>query len=471
MIFNKRTKIIATIGPSSDSPELLEKLIVNGADCIRLNFSHGDHTSHGKIIQLIRKVEKKLERNIAIIADIQGPKMRVGIMPKEGVMLNDGEEVTLDCSKNQYEGAIIPIRSETFAEGTKVGDPVFLDDGVIKLEITEKQGGVFKARVVKGGLLFSNKGINVPSLQIKGSVLSAKDRSDIEFAVASNADYVAISFLRDANDVREAKAYINNPHIKVIAKIERPEAIKNIDEIIEESDAVMVARGDLGIETPLWELPIRQKEIIEKVRAKMKPVIVATQMLDSMIRNPLPTSAEVSDVANAVYDSADAVMLSGETASGKNPLEAVEMMGKILQSTEKSQHYVEDLNEAIHTPFLSIARSASDIASEIKSKAIFVETLSGETAKTISYFRPKNMIIAITDNEKIACQLALVWGVIPYVLKKKSIKKIQDLITPIAETLKEKNFLKSGDTIVCVYDETFKLSGKANTNTISIQTV
>ncbi|MDO8739990.1 MAG: pyruvate kinase [Candidatus Woesearchaeota archaeon] len=468
MFFKKKTKIIATVGPSSEREDILEKMILAGVDCIRLNFSHNDHKSHGKIIKSIRKIEKKLVKHIAIIADIQGPKIRVGILPKEGLVLNDGQKILLDSSTKYFVNNTIPIPSKTFMDSTSEGNVVFFDDGTIKIKITNKNKSIFSAVVIKGGVLFSNKGINVPSLYIKGSVLSQKDKSDIIFAVKSGVDYVAISFLRDANDVKEARKFLKNTEVKIIAKIERPEALLNIDQIIDEADAIMIARGDLGIETPLWELPVRQKEIVERVRNKMKPVIVATQMLDSMIRNPIPTRAEVSDVANAVYDSADAVMLSGETASGKNPLEAVEMMRKVLESTEIIQNYTENSNNYGSSRFLSISKSAADIASEVNAKAIFVKTISGESARTISFFRPKNNIVAITTNPKIACQLSLVRGVIPFVTKKKSAKNIKDLILSIDLV---KNFLKNGDVIVCVYDVNFNFSKETNINTITIESI
>ena len=471
MLFNKKTKIIATIGPASEKEEILEKILASGVDCVRLNFSHGDHAEHGKKIRTIKRIDKKLKKHTAIIADIQGPKMRVGSMPKEGVMLKEGETIILDCSKKEFADNIIPVPSATFMDGTKQGSKVFLDDGVLILKIISKNKAVFEAVVIKGGVLFSNKGINVPSLEIKGSVLNQKDKNDIAFAQLSKVDYIALSFLRNADDVREAKTFINDKKIKIIAKIERPEALLHIDEIIEEADAIMVARGDLGIETPLWELPIRQKEIVEKVRSKMKPVIVATQMLDSMIRNPLPTRAEVSDVANAVYDSADAVMLSGETASGKNPLEAVEMMRKVLESTESIQSHIDNPANDGNTSFLSVARSAAHISSELKARAILVETFSGESARIISHFRPNNIIVALTNDERTACQLSLVWGVMPFVLKNRAIKKIDDLILPIANALKNQGYFKTGDTIVCVYDSEFKFKEKAHVNSITVKSI
>ena len=340
MISNKKTKIIATVGPSSEQEKVLEKLITLGLDCARLNFSHGSHQEQGNRIKMIRKLEKKVNRHIGIIADIQGPKIRIGNLPEQGIELKNGQEISIDTGTREFYENRIPLPSLMFRDGTKEGHLVFLDDGNLQIRIISKYGGIFKAIVIKGGILFSKKGVNVPELDNSSSILNAKDRADIAFAVKSKADYIALSFIRTAKDLKGVKKFLGKSKIRIIAKIERPEALVNLEEIIDEADAVMIARGDLGIETPMWELPIRQKEIIESVRRKMKPVIVATQMLDSMIRNPIPTRAEVSDVANAVFDSTDTVMLSGETASGKYPLGAVEMMAKILASTDGNQNYI-----------------------------------------------------------------------------------------------------------------------------------
>ncbi|MCX6720316.1 MAG: pyruvate kinase [Candidatus Staskawiczbacteria bacterium] len=335
MNHSTKTKIIATIGPSSESEQILEKLISLGIGCVRLNFSHGSHNKHGEVIRLVKKIEKKLNKQVYIIADIQGPKIRIGNLPDEGFELKNGQEISIDTGTREFYENKIPLPSLLFRDGTKEGHIVFLDDGIIQIKIISKYAGIFKAIVLKGGILFSKKGVNVPSLEISSSIINAKDKADIEFAVKAKADYIALSFLRNAEDVKEARRFLGKSKIKIIAKIERHEALINLEEITAEADAVMIARGDLGIETPLWELPIRQKEIIEHVKNKSKPVIVATQMLDSMIRNPIPTRAEVSDVANAVFEEANYVMLSGETALGKYPVEAVEMMAKIIEATEK----------------------------------------------------------------------------------------------------------------------------------------
>jgi pyruvate kinase len=335
MFSNRKTKIIATIGPACAQEEILQQIIESGVDLARLNFSHGSHKQHAEVIKSIRKIEKKIKKNILIIADIQGPKIRIGSLPEKGIELKPDQTITIDTGTREFYENRIPLPSLMFRDGTKPGHLVFIDDGILQIKIISKRGGVFKAEVIRGGILFSNKGVNVPNLELNSSILNPKDKADIEFAVQEGVDFIALSFLRDADDVKEAKKFLGKSKVKIIAKIERHEALVNISQITDQADAVMIARGDLGIETPLWDLPIRQKEIIEHVRKKSKPVIVATQMLDSMIRNPIPTRAEVSDVATAVFEQADAVMLSGETATGKHPLEAVQMMAKIIEATER----------------------------------------------------------------------------------------------------------------------------------------
>lgn len=465
---NSKTKIVATIGPASEKEDILEKLIMHGIDAARLNFSHGSHEEQGGRIKKIRKISKKLNKHIAIIADIQGPKIRIGILPEQGVDLKNGQEITINAGTKEFVNNEIPLPSDMFKDGTKPGHIVFLDDGTLQIKILEKRGDKFKAIVLKGGVLFSKKGVNVPSLELRSSILNEKDKSDMKFASEAGADYIALSFLRNAADIKEAKKFLGKTDIKIIAKIERPEALVNLQEIVDEADAVMVARGDLGIETPLWELPVRQKEIVEMVRAQMKPVIVATQMLDSIIRNPIPTRAEVSDVANAVYDSADAVMLSGETANGRYPLEAVEIMNKILRSTERSMDfggYCAEESDITN----SVAHAATHIASEIGAKAIFTGAITGASAKTIAFFRPQAAVVAITNEEKIAQQLALVWGVIPCLVKSKAIKSAKDLLVPGIKVFKDNGFLKAKDKIVYRYHE--RLDDRQSANTLTVQTI
>jgi pyruvate kinase len=335
MVLARKTKIIATIGPASEKEEVLKLLVKEGIDAARLNFSHGSHAEHQNRIDITRSLSKKAGRKVAIIADLQGPKMRVGLMPEEGVRLEDGKEVVFNTKIKSYNGKEIPLPSEIFETGTRKGANVFLHDGKIWVVITKAEGNIFTAMVKRGGKLLSNKGVNVPSLQLKGSMLKEKDYEDIEFAKKAGVDYLSLSFMRKAKDLEDVKKLVKDSNIKLIAKIERSEAFKNLAEIVNAADAVMVARGDLGVETPIWALPVKQKEIIRIAKGK-KPVIVATQMLESMTKDSMPTRAEVSDVANAVYEGADAVMLSAESATGKFPVEAVRMMRLIIEETEKN---------------------------------------------------------------------------------------------------------------------------------------
>jgi pyruvate kinase len=448
MFPNKKTKIIATVGPSSEQEKVLEKLIYLGVDVARLNFSHGSHQEKTRNIKLIRDISKKANKHVAIIADIQGPKIRIGNLPESGIVLKEGQEITIDTGTREFYENRIPLPSLLFREGTKENHLVFLDDGNLQIKIISKYGGLFKAVVTRGGVLFSKKGVNVPDLDNTSSILNAKDKSDIEFAVKSNTDYIALSFIRSAEDLKGIKKFLGKSKIKLIAKIERPEALLNIEEIIDEADAIMIARGDLGIETPLWELPIRQKEIIESVRRKIKPVIVATQMLDSMIRNPIPTRAEVSDVANAVFDSTDAVMLSGETASGKYPLETVDIMRKILEATDNSPAYIcDNPSKKDDLPkYLLTAKSAVKMAESSKAKLIIVNSIDDVLATAISHFRPSVPIIALTKKLNIAQILAMVWGVTPVVISKTKILAEAEKLLVGAGNLKE------GDKIAYVHD-------------------
>jgi pyruvate kinase len=456
MIPLKKTKIIATIGPSSEQEKVLEKLIALGIDCARLNFSHGSHQEKSRNIKLIRQLNKKLGKHVAIIADIQGPKIRIGNLPESGIELKVGQEVTIDTGTREFYKDRIPLPSLLFRDGTKEGHLVFLDDGNLQIRITSKYAGIFKAVVTRGGILFSKKGVNVPELDNTSSILNAKDKADIEFAVEAKADYVALSFIRNAKDLKGIKKFLGKSKIKIIAKIERPEALKNIEEIIDEADAILIARGDLGIETPLWELPIRQKEIIESVRKRVKPVIVATQMLDSMIRNPIPTRAEVSDVANAVFDSTDAVMLSGESALGKYPVEAVDMMRKILEATDNNPNPLcEVLNKVNPPSSMIIAKSALSIATESRAKAIIVEASDEKLPESISNLRSNLPIIAVTNKDSVAQTLSMVWGITPLVIDGK--KMIEEAKKKLADT----GTLKKGDKIVCVF----------GTDTITTETI
>ncbi len=455
---------MATIGPASEKPEILSLLVKEGVDAARLNLSHGSHKEHQERINIVRQIEKKTGKHIAVIADLQGPKIRVGIMPKEGIELKEGKKIIFNTSISSYNGKEIPMPSKIFAQGTKKGANVFLHDGKMVVVITNIRGSIFTARVKRGGILFSNKGVNVPLLEIKGSVLQKKDYLDIKFAKKAGIDYLSLSFLRRAKDIHDVRKLIKGSGIKLIAKIERLEAFENRVEIIKAADAVMVARGDLGVETPIWALPVKQKEIIIAAREGMKPVIVATQMLESMTVDSMPTRAEVSDVANAVYDGADAVMLSAESANGKYPVESVAMMRSIIEETEKNIPFYRTKKEMQKIPVtLSVARSAKHIAYDVGAKFIFAGTASGYSAQAVSHFRPKHPIFALTGDEKTARHLNLVWGVTPLVVRGKT----NSSLTLIAENILKKNkAVKKGDRIVLVSG--LKVGATGQTNNISV---
>lgn len=332
--FKRKTKIVATIGPASESGPVLAQLIKAGMNIARLNFSVDTNEARLKRFKNIHKEAAKLKTEVLVIGDLQGPKMRVGNLPDD-IKLTVGQNIVLNTQTADYRNGEIPLPSPVFAAGTKVGDKVFFWDGKVAAQVTKVDRHLFHARVLRGRQLHGRVGVNAPGLTLRESILGEEDLHNLEFCKKLGVDYVAVSFVRNADDIREAKRLLKDTKIKVIAKIERPEALKNIAEIVKESDAVMVARGDLGVETPLAQLPIRQKEIIATAHKFNKPVIVATQMLESMRHEPLPTRAEVSDVANAVFDGSDAVMLSVETSKGDYPVEAVQIMNDILVETEK----------------------------------------------------------------------------------------------------------------------------------------
>lgn len=464
---NSKTKILATVGPATSTPQKLQELFAAGANAARLNFSHGTLEVHRDMIKKIRAVERKLGRHIGIIGDLQGPKMRIGKMPEGGALLKDDEVVTLDTSLATYTEGRIPVPSPIFEKGAMSGSQVFLDDGSILLEIlscrrANGKGKRFVCRVLRGGTLFSNKGINVPQLKLRVNIFEKRDKEAIAFAIREKLDYLAVSFVRNAADMKEARRMLKGAPIKLIAKIERPEALEHLDAIIDASDAVMVARGDLGIETPLWQLPVRQKEIIERSRAAMKPVIVATQMLESMTKNSIPTRAEVSDVANAVYDGADGVMLSAESASGKHPIAAVSMMRRILSETEAhGKSYRLPMDEEAGMVNIAVSRAAKYIAKQLDANVILVGTTTGHSARAVAMFRPATPIVAITSDDAVARRLTLVWGTSTIVAKK--MKTIADIEKHAFSHLKRTHRAVKGDAVVFVTGRIIGAVGETNT--------
>ncbi len=416
---SKRTKIVCTLGPSSNTVEGIEGLLRAGMNVVRINFSHGSHEDHKKTIGYVRQVASKYKYSIPILMDLQGPKIRVGQMKDGGQIIKEGAIVKITTEDVVGDSEIIPIDYENLNDDATEGNQILIDDGLMELKVIKKGDGYLMAKVVVGGLLKSRKGVNLPDVKISMSSLTEKDIADLEFGLDVGVDFVAMSFVRSARDVQDVVSRVRakNSNAGVIAKIEKPEAVEVIDEIIEEADGIMVARGDLGIEIPSEQVPLVQKKIIERCRIAGKPVITATQMLDSMIINPRATRAESSDVANAVVDGTDAVMLSGETAAGKYPVEAVKTMAKIIRSVEENSDAIyyslkykkPDWKEK--QVIESLAYSCVTLAENVDAKAISTITHSGNTAKRIAKFRPRVPIIAFTESQIVRRQLNLVWGV------------------------------------------------------------
>jgi pyruvate kinase len=417
-----RVKIVCTIGPSSREIPVLRQLVEAGMNVVRLNMSHGTHAYHSETIDRVRMIAEQMGKPIAILADLQGPKLRVGKMQAEGVPLQQGEELILTIEDVVGQPGRVPIQYKELPHNVKPGETILLDDGLLELEVIDATDTEIRTRVVVGGVLKDNKGMNLPHASLDIGALTDKDREDVKFALDRQVDWVALSFVRRAADVQELKEIIRRDSTfgratPVISKIEKPEAVRYIDEIIAVSDAIMVARGDLGIETSPEAVPMVQKMIISKCLAAAKPVITATQMLDSMIRNPRPTRAEASDVANAVLDGSDAIMLSGETASGSYPVQSVRTMAKIAEEAERvrSSLSVRIIYEqpAIFTASGAICHSAKQTAEDVKAKAIIAPTVSGNTAKLIAGFRPNVPVIAVTPSPMVQRQLCLHWGTYP----------------------------------------------------------
>lgn len=468
----KRTKIVCTIGPSSDSEKVLTQMIKAGMNVARLNFSHGTYAEHKKLINLVRKISQKLDQPVTILQDLQGPRIRLGILPEEGVELKNRQLVVLTTAKHDKLPKI-PVTYNKLHLDVKKGQTLLLVDGIIELKVVKVRGHDIYCRVINGGMIFSHKGINLPQTKLSIPTITAKDKRDLDFGIKNQVDMVALSFVRSEKDVIDLKKMIRRLEKKyqgkkalptqVIVKLEKPEAVKVIDKIIKETDSVMVARGDLGIEMPASQVPLVQKKVINKCLQVGKPVIVATQMLDSMITNPRPTRAEVSDVANAVIDHTDAVMLSGETAAGKYPVESVKMMAQICQKTEKSKY--DDL--AIRKIFKhklkvseAISSSAQLLAKDLKAQAILVTSLSGQTARYISSYRPELPIFVATNSDKVRRQLNLSWGIIPFVLSK--CKTIEELTDKSLAYLKNHKLSKKGDKIIIIAGFPVGRSGTVN---------
>ncbi|WP_037985758.1 pyruvate kinase [Thalassobacillus devorans] len=416
----RKTKIVSTIGPASEQVETLTKLIEAGMNVARLNFSHGDFEEHGQRIKNIREAAGKANKNIAILLDTKGPEIRTGVMRDGSVKLEQGG--TLYVSMEEVEGTNerISVTYPGLIDDVHQGSKILLDDGLIELQVEEvdKENNEIKTTVLNSGLLKTKKGVNVPNVSVNLPGITKKDAKDIEFGIEQDIDFIAASFVRRASDVLEIRELLekhNATHIQIIPKIENQEGVDNIDEILAASDGLMVARGDLGVEIPAEDVPLVQKKLIRKCNQVGKPVITATQMLDSMERNPRPTRAEASDVANAIFDGTDAIMLSGETAAGNYPVEAVQTMNNIAKKTETGLDYKAILQERSKTSDLTItdaiSQSVTHTAINLSVNAVVAPTESGHTARMISKYRPQAPIVAITSNERVLRLLSLVWGV------------------------------------------------------------
>lgn len=466
----KKTKIVCTIGPASQSKVTLTKMIRAGMDVARLNFSHGSYDSHKLIIQNIRAAAQAVGRPIAIMQDLQGPRIRVGEVHVDGIELQRGEAVVFVSEavinyKLLVTGKekIIPLGYADLYKFTKPGKHILINDGLIDILVERVKDKFIYGKVEKPGMIFSHKGINLPGVSITAEVITKKDREDLVFGLSQQIDFVALSFVKDASNVLALKKLIGNKPVQIISKIERKEGLDNFDKILEVSDGIMVARGDLGIEIRAADVPLAQKGMIQKCLVVGKPVIVATQMLESMITNPRPTRAEVSDVANAVIDHTDAVMLSGESAFGKFPVEAVAMMADIALKTEQSRyddvplHYLKMKHQSIED---AISFVADDLSAQHDVKAIVVSSLSGHAARIVVRHRPDRPVIALTNSEHTLRQLALSWGVQAILLP--SCRTLDELIHSSVIALKKRKLVKTGDNIVIVTGQPVARSGGVN---------
>ncbi|MDB5178664.1 MAG: Pyruvate kinase [Patescibacteria group bacterium] len=411
----KRTKIVATIGPSSNSPQVLEELLLAGVNMFRLNFSHGTHEEHGQVAKYARHLSDKHGKPVAVLADIQGPKIRVGTLPIDGLPFVRGNVVRFQFGADYEASGVIPVQHD-ISKYLKNGERVFLRDGQVQIEVEKIQKQLITGKVLTPGIVFSNQGMNLPDTDLGGDILTPKDIADIEFAASQGVDYIGYSFVQTADDIHKLRERLVKLKCdaKIIAKIETAAAVENLEEIVAATDVIMVARGDLAIETKPEAVPAAQRRMIELGKQYRKPVIVATQMLESMIQSQQPTRAEVSDVATAVLEGTDAVMLSGETAMGLFPVEAVKMMKRVILYTEREEiagrNNLPEWRDFGHERQNAISAAAVVLANQLPAKVIIAETSSGQTARNISALRPNMPIIMVTDHKRVYYQMAIVWG-------------------------------------------------------------
>lgn len=471
----QRTKMIFTIGPASDNEETLRKFIQIGMSVARLNFSHGTHETHKEKINLIKKLRKELKSPTAIMLDIKGPKIRTHDFINDGVNLIEGQPFTIICDKEILgDTDKCSVTYKDLYKDVKIGGTILVDDGLLNFRVDDIKGTNIICTVIVGGMIKNHKGVNVPNISINLPSITEKDKEDLIFGCEMGVDFVAASFVRKASDILEVRNILNEnggEHIQIIGKIESQEGVNNIDDILAVADGIMVARGDMGVEIPIERVPIIQKSIIRKCNEAGKVVITATQMLDSMIRNSIPTRAEACDICNAIFDGTDAIMLSGESASGAFPIEAAKTMARIAQETEKHIDYVY-LNQRLREPAMgdfaeAISYSACRTSNVLNAKAIVAATTTGSTAKLISKYRPKCPIIAITPNEYVLRKLSLTFGIIPLLCK--TFETTDDIISEARKVAKNSYCANEGDDILIAAG--FPTSHTGGTNMLKIEKV
>lgn len=463
----KKTKIICTVGPACEDREVLKDMMLAGMNSARLNFSHGTHEEQKRKIELVKELREELGLPISIILDTKGPEIRTGQFAEREVELFDGQKYTLTMEDVLGTNKICSVSYKELIEDVKPGDQLLIDDGLIGMTVNEIKGPEIICTVDNGGIIKDYKSINVPGVKVRLPAITEKDKEDIRFGIREQVDFIAASFVRKGADVEEMRAFLKEngaERIRIISKIENKEGVDNIMDIVSASDLIMVARGDLGVEIPAEQVPATQKKIIKLCNLEGKPVITATQMMDSMIRNPRPTRAEVADVANAIYDGTDVIMLSGETASGKYPVEAVRIMVDIARATEDSLNYDNILKEKGKFKDTgvtnAIGHATCTSAQGLKAAAILTPTATGHTSQVVSKFRPKAPILAFTTTEKVARQLSLVWGVVPIVTEAVDTEK--DVFLDAIRRSQERGFLSEGDLIVITAGAPVGVGGMTN---------
>ncbi|MCB0407369.1 MAG: pyruvate kinase [Bdellovibrionales bacterium] len=465
MLADRRIKIVATIGPSTSSHENLERAVRAGMNVARLNFSHGKHSDHLPVIESLQKISSELQAPVAILQDLQGPKIRVGKLKGGKVELKEGDAVFISPDYDLGEGNKITTDFKELPQVVHEGAKILLDDGLLELKVLKIRGNEVECQVIYGGILKDRKGINLPGLPLPVECMTEKDLDDLEFGLSQNVDYVALSFVRKGSDIKKLRSLIEekNPGIKIVAKIEMLEALDNLEEIISLSDAVMVARGDLAVEVGQAQLPRVQKRIIALANELKKPVITATQMLDSMVENPRPTRAEITDVANAVLDGSDALMLSAETASGKYPFKCISTMHEISMEVEKEGRYFYDIDISDQEGAVpeTVAASACLSAKRLNASAIICLTSSGRTATLISSFRPKSRIIAATNKLETLNRLELVWGIQTFLIQ--SYKTTDEAMDQVRALLLEYGLAEKGDHVILTLGMPVLAGAKTNT--------